>query len=196
MDQESVSLKPTVRIFLRNWWPVAVWLVVIRLESTSFASAGNTFRLLYRVLYFFFGRIDVRLVFELDHILRKSGHFLGYAVLSGLTYGALRNTYRDRYRSLRGVSWGDSIGHWWQCEWSLVSVLLTMVTAASDEIHQASLPSRTGRWQDVMIDTSGAVALQAIIYVSCRLHAPARRPKSLIAPQSAAREKLPFVESE
>ena len=32
----------------------------------------------------------------MDHVMRKSGHFIGYAVLSGLTFLALRNTYRDR----------------------------------------------------------------------------------------------------
>jgi VanZ family protein len=33
-----------------------------------------------------------------------------------------------------------------------------------DEIHQSFLPSRTGQWQDVVLDTCGAVVLQLIIY--------------------------------
>lgn len=172
----------------RNWWPVAVWLGVIRLESTNFASAGNTFHLLYRVLFFFFGRIDPRLVWQLDHWLRKSGHFLGYAILSGLTFLALRKTYRDCVTSAQ--SWGSSLGHWWRLEWSVIAVGLTVVTAALDELHQASLPSRTGRWQDVVIDTSGALVLQIVIYLGSRLRfahrgrqyqsspaVPATRPK-------------------
>jgi VanZ family protein len=189
-------LKPTVRIFLRNWWPVAVWLGVIRLESTGFASSRNTFNLLYRVLFFFFGRIDVRLVFELDHILRKSGHFIGYAVLSGLTYLALRNTYRDRFRAVLRNKWGSSIGHYWQFQWSLLALLLTLVTAASDEIHQAYLPFRSGRWQDVLIDTGGALALQVIIYLGCQLHAGSQTQKPLIASPPSASQKLPLVEGD
>lgn len=176
-------MKPTLRTILRNWWPVAVWLGVIRLESTSFASAGNTFHLLYRVLYFFFGRIDIRLVWELDHILRKSGHFIGYAILSGLTFVALRNTYRDRFKPGLQSSWGKKFQHRWQMQWAVIAVGLTVVTAALDEIHQSYLPSRTGRWQDVLIDTSGAVVLQILIFVVCRLRFESADEKLLQTPR-------------
>jgi VanZ family protein len=189
-------LKPTVRIFLRNWWPVAVWLGVIRLESTSFASARNTFHLLYRVLFFIFGTIDVRLVLELDHFLRKSGHLIGYAILSGLTYLALRNTYRDRFRPLLKAGWGNSLGHCWRSEWSAIALLLTIVTASLDEIHQSSLPFRTGRWQDVLIDTSGAVVLQVIIYLGCRLRAAWVNKQPMIVSRTPAGQKMPLVEND
>jgi VanZ family protein len=169
-------LKLTLRIAARNWWPVVVWLGVIRLESTSFASAQNTFRILYRVLSFLFGRVDIRLVFELDHILRKSGHVIGYAILSGLTFLALRNTHRDRFRSLLQRPWGVYLRDRWQLQWSAIAVLLTVVTASMDELHQTLFPSRTGRWQDVVIDTSGAVAIQIIIYVICRLRSSPSAP--------------------
>ena len=49
-------------------------------------------------------------VFELDNVLRKSGHFIGYAVLSGLTFLALRNTYRDRINASSQRPWGQSLG--------------------------------------------------------------------------------------
>jgi len=181
-------LKPTLRITARNWWPVAVWLGIIRLESTSFASSQNTFHLLYRVLFFFFGRIDPRLVLELDHWLRKSGHFFGYAILSGLTFVAFRNTYRDRLRPLLKSEWGGSLRHYWQLHWSLIAVLLTVLTAALDEVHQASLPFRSGRWQDVVIDSSGALALQVIIYLGCRLRPPHGDSRPLVHHQ-----KLPII---
>lgn len=165
---------------------------MIRLESTSFASSRNTFHLLYRVLYFFFGRIDVRLVLELDHILRKSGHFLGYAILSGLTFLALRNSYRDRFRPMLAARWGSSASRCWHWQWSLIALLLTVVTAAADEIHQAYLPFRTGRWQDVLIDTSGALALQVIIYLGCQLRTTSQSQKEL----PSAAQKLPLVEGD
>jgi VanZ family protein len=154
---------------LRNWWPVAVWLGVIRLESTNLASSQNTFRLLYRTFTFVFGRVDVRIVLDLDHILRKSGHFLGYAVLSGLIFLAMRSTYRDRYRQRLRGNWGYDFTHRWQLNWAAVAILLTVITASADEIHQTYLPLRTGRWQDVAIDMSGALALQLLIYCWCRL---------------------------
>jgi VanZ family protein len=43
-------------------------------------------------------------------------------------------------------------------------VLFSLVTATFDEIHQTGLASRTGRWQDVLIDTTGAVMVQLLLY--------------------------------
>ena len=184
-------MKPSLRIIARNWWPVAVWLGVIRLESTGYGSSRNTYRLLYSLATFIFGRVDPYLVYELDHALRKSGHFIGYAVLSGLTFLALRNTYRDRVSSSARRRWGQHLSDWWQLEWSLIAILLTLVTAAMDEIHQTFLPFRTGRWQDVVLDTSGAFLLQLAIYFACQLRFSARNSGGV-----PPAPKLPLAESE
>ena len=179
-DKTGALLRPSLRTILRNWWPVAVWLGVIRLESTSYASADNTFHLLYRFLYVLFGRIDVGLVWTLDHVLRKSGHFIGYAILSLLTFWAFQRTHRDRLRLLLKRSWGTYLRDIWQWPWALAAILLTVVTASFDEIHQTFLAERTGRWQDVVIDTSGAVAIQIVIYAICvwRLRTPSKEMAS------------------
>lgn len=184
-------MKTSLGMIARNWWPVAVWLGVIRVESTGYASAQNTFILLYRTLSYLFGRVNAQFVLELDHTLRKSGHFLGYAVLSGLTFLALRHTYRDRIQTSLRRAWGSALSDLWQLEWSLIALLLTVVTASMDEIHQTFLPSRTGRWQDVIVDTSGAFALQLIIYVVCQLRVNSRGGTSL-----PPGPKLPLVESD
>jgi len=180
-----------MRIIARNWWPVVVWLGIIRVESTGYASAQNTYLLLYRVLSFFYAQIDVRLVWELDHILRKSGHFIGYAILSGLTFLALRNTCRDRVTGSSLRPWGQFFGDFWRLEWSSIAILLTIVTASMDEIHQTFLPFRTGRWQDVLLDTSGAFLLQLIIYLACQLRFSFRGPGNF--PPS---RKLPLAEGD
>lgn len=180
-------MKTTLRILARNWWPVIVWLGVIRLESTGYASSQNTFLLLYRVLSFVFGRVDARLVLELDHILRKSGHFIGYAILSGLTFLALKNTHRDRLRPVLQRPWGSRLSDCWRLQWSILAVLLTAVTASMDEIHQTYLPFRTGRWQDVIIDTSGAVALQVVIYLFCHFNFANRGGEEQASPPTSPR---------
>jgi VanZ family protein len=138
---------------------------VICLESTEYASAANTFGLLYRTLRLLHIPIDFRLLFELNHLLRKSGHFIGYAILSVLTFFALRNTYRDRIRPRLQQEWGTMLSDLWRPAWSAGAMLLTIVTASADEIHQTFLPSRTGRWQDVMIDSSGALLAQFLLYL-------------------------------
>ena len=184
-------MRSSLGTIVRNWLPVALWLAIIRVESTGYASSQNTFRLLYQTLSLLFGRVNPQLVFELDHILRKSGHFIGYAVLSGLTFLALRNTYRDRIIDGAQRPWGQYLGDLWRLEWSLIALLLTVATASMDEIHQTYLPSRTGRWQDVVLDTSGAFALQLVIYLACQWRVSQRDPKRLATPG-----KLPLAESE
>ena len=158
------SLKPSVRDLFRNWWPVAVWLVVIRLESTDYASASNTFSLMYRVAQAIFGRIDPAFVFAVDRILRKCGHIVGYAILSLLVFLALKYTHRDRLRPWLRRPWGIFLRDIWQLEWAATAVLFTAVTGAFDEIHQSFIPSRTSSWHDVALDTAGALVIQLLLY--------------------------------
>jgi VanZ family protein len=42
-------------------------------------------------------------------------------------------------------------------------VLGTLLVASLDEWHQTFLPSRTGRWQDVVLDTSAGIAAQVLL---------------------------------
>jgi VanZ family protein len=141
------------------------WLGVIRMESTDMASAHNTTNLLYSVLSFAAPHIDPKIVERLDEVLRKSGHFLGYGILGALVFFALRNTNRDRLRPLLRRPWGIYLRDWWRAEWVLIGMLATIVTASYDEIHQTFIPSRTGRWQDVVLDSCGAAVIQVVIYL-------------------------------
>ena len=158
-------LKPTSRSLVRNWWPVVFWLGVIRLESTDLASASNTGGLLYKFLSSVWPHIDPAFVDTLDGVLRKTGHFIGYAILSALVFFALQKTNRDRMRDLLLRPWGTCLRDLWRPEWCTIGILATIATAAADEIHQSFIPSRTGRWQDVIIDTCGAALIQLMIYL-------------------------------
>jgi len=143
---------------------VVVWLGVIRVESTDMASAHNTTAVLYTVLSAVIPKIQPTLVDWLDEVLRKSGHFLGYGILGALVFLALRNTNRDRLRPLLKRPWGIYLRDWWRREWVMIGILFTAATASYDEIHQTFIPSRTGRWQDVVLDTCGAAVIQVGIY--------------------------------
>ena len=157
-------LKPSFRTLAHRWWPVLVWLGVIRLESTDYASASNTSGVLYTVIAAVVPQVEESFVSQLDEILRKIGHFAGYAILSALVFLALRYTNYDRLRPLLRRPWGIYFRDFWRWNWALFGMLVTVATAAADEFHQSFLPSRTGRWQDVVLDACGAAVLQAIIY--------------------------------
>jgi len=158
-------LKPSYHSLVRNWWMVIVWLGVIRVESTDMASSHNTSFVLYKVLSVVAPSVRHESVDLLNAVLRKTGHFLGYGILSALVFLALRNTNRDRLRPLLQRPWWIYLRDWWRGEWVLIAMLFTIVTAAYDEIHQTFIPSRTGRWQDVVIDSCGAAAIQIVIYL-------------------------------
>jgi len=73
-------------------------------ESTIFASAANTSRILYPLLHFLFGLEPAD--FPAWHfVIRKTGHFVGYFTLSWLLFRAPGGT-----PSIPGRSWGDPVG--------------------------------------------------------------------------------------
>jgi VanZ family protein len=156
--------KPSFKIFARNWWPVLVWLGIIRLESTDLASADNTAGLLNAVLSYAAPHIQPLTVQSLNEVLRKTGHFFGYGILGVLVFYALRNTNRDWLTPLLSRRWGLYLHELWRMEWALLGMMVTLMTASFDEIHQSFIPSRTGRWQDVVLDLCGAATLQIIVY--------------------------------
>ncbi len=162
---ERSSLTHSSRSLLRNWWPAVFWVGVIFTESTDMASAKNTGGLLYSVISFVAPHVDQGFVDVLNEVLRKTGHFLGYGILSVLVFLALKNTNRDRLRNLVRRPWGIYLHDLWRLEWGFIGVMAAIGMATYDEIHQTFIPSRTGRWQDVIIDTSGAIAMQVVVYL-------------------------------
>ncbi len=53
----------------------------------------------------------------------------------------------------------------WTLRWSSIALLATLIVASLDEWHQSYLPSRTGRWQDVVLDTCAGIGAQVLLYL-------------------------------
>jgi VanZ family protein len=160
---DNIVTRTSLKVVLWNWLPVVLWLILIGIESTDALSSMDTGGLLYGTLTAVFGPID-RPRFELFHgVLRKTGHFVGYGMLSLLSFRALRATSgrlelaaRARINALH-------------LRWAALAVLFTFVVAGLDEWHQSFLPSRTGEFRDVLLDTAGALVVQAVILVTLQL---------------------------
>ncbi len=73
-----------------------------------------------------------------NHIVRKNAHFFAYLVLGVLVLSALRRS---------GIYSYKSIG---------VAILICILYAISDEVHQIFVPGRGPQVKDVFIDSSGA----------------------------------------
>jgi VanZ family protein len=135
---------------VRAWWPAAVWIGIIAFESTDFFSSEHTGSMLYKLLTHLFGHIDFYRFLVFHHYLRKTGHVVGYGMLSLLLLRGWRATLgRVRPLLLRAA---------------LLSWLGTAFVAALDEWHQSYIPSRTGTIWDVALDSVAGVFFLVVAY--------------------------------
>jgi VanZ family protein len=77
-------------------------------------------------------------------IVRKCAHLTEYAILGLLLWRAQRKPTRTSPQP-------------WRWRTAFHTILLVMLYAASDEFHQAFVPSRQASVWDVLLDTTGAV---------------------------------------
>jgi VanZ family protein len=143
---------------LKAWIAAILWLIVIAIESTAWLSSEHTGRILYPIFHFLFG-MDRGTFEPWNHFLRKAGHVVGYGFLSFLLFRA----WRETLPALSSI--GKNLR--WAFRWSVLAVLGTALVAGLDEWHQSFIPSRTGRWQDVVLDTSAAIATQVLLFFFC-----------------------------
>ena len=144
VNRDSMPASPgSPSNLVRAWWPAALWVCLIAFESTPFFSADNTAGMLYRLLTRLFGRINYHTFFIFHHYLRKGGHVVGYGVLGVLLLRGWRATL-DRDHVQLGRT-------------ALLSWLGTVFVATMDEWHQSYIPSRTGTWRDVVLDSAAGL---------------------------------------
>ena len=138
-----------------------MWTLVTIAASGELLSASHTGGFVVWFFRTFFPHVDSRW-WDITHtLLRKGAHFFNYAVLSWLWFRAAR------YWELRAVATS------WTLRWSLWGLALAVATALADESLQHFVPSRTGSWEDVALDASGAAFAQLVI--AWRLLARRRR---------------------
>lgn len=142
--------------WISAWGPVALGVAVIAVESQEFMGSDHTsslFRPLYQAI---FGHVSDARWEILHHHIRKCGHFTGYGLI--------------------GLAW---LHAWWKTlphsnffRDATLALLGTAAIASCDELHQRFLPNRTGTPVDVMIDCSGAIVLQLLVYLYLRIFQP------------------------
>ena len=144
------------RFWIGAWWPVALGIAIVAMESTQLFGASRTSGPLRRLFEALFGPVGDARWEIIHHSLRKTGHFLGYGAL-GLAWLRAWWMSLPRYRFL------------FDAELALVG---TALVAACDEWHQTYLPNRSGSGWDVLLDCCGALAMQWAIYMHVRLFRP------------------------
>ena len=157
MDKRSG--KRRLKYWINAWWPVVLGVAVIMLESTEFMGADHTSGPLRWLWQAIFGHVSNARWEVIHHLIRKSGHFIGYGLI--------------------GLAW---LRAWWMTlprsrflQDALLALMGTALMASADEFHQTFLPNRTGSPWDVLLDCCGAITLQLLVYVFMRIF----RPKKL-----------------
>jgi len=135
----------------KPWLAAGLWLGLIAFESTNALSAEHTGRFLYPILHLLLGLDPLRFL-TWHFVLRKTGHVIGYAVLSLLLFRAWKVTIAVRGNPR------------WSMVWAGIAFAMATLVASLDEWHQSFLPSRTGTFRDVLLDGAAALVVQLLIF--------------------------------
>lgn len=140
-----------LRVLMKYWLPVLVWMGLIFSASADAGSFEHSSRIIAPIVRWLFPHLSEDSLFRIVLMVRKCAHLTEFAVLALLIWRALRKPVRKDIRP-----W-----HWPQARLALLCVLLY---AASDEFHQLFVSSREARVSDVLIDTSGGTLGLALLW--------------------------------
>ena len=127
--------------------PMIVWMVIIFYLSAQPAEQSSELSTgIMHVLLKFMENIVVIDEGFFHHIIRKGAHLSAYLLLGILTMFAFEHRINRNIVQMA------------------VSLLIGVLYAASDEVHQLFVPGRSGEIRDVGIDAMG-VLLGLLIYV-------------------------------
>ena len=149
---------PARKSFLRAWWPALIWIGLIAFESTGNLSSDNTGALLYKVMRRLFGHVNLYDVLVWNFRLRKTGHVVGYGILSLLLLRGWRRTLAQARATLGRAT----VGLVTNGRTAILAWLGTVFVASMDEWHQSFIPSRTGTWHDVVLDSAAGLVFLSI----------------------------------
>ena len=126
---------------IKNWLFVVAWMGLIFLFSTDIFSGANTSSFFGPLLSSLFPIVTADQIETVHLIVRKLGHLCEYFILATLIARALDAQTQRQSRLRRTAS----------------AIVIATLYAASDEWHQAFVPSRSASAIDVLIDSFGAM---------------------------------------
>lgn len=151
MNQLLAARAPISLRIIKYWVPVAAMLGVMYYFSTDVFSADNTRNVIEKIFLWFVPHASKHALATLNYAVRKSAHFIEYAVLGAFLFRAFRAGDLTR----------------WRLKWAAYSLLAASGWALLDEFHQTLTRHRGGSLWDSLLDSSGAffvlVAI-AIVY--------------------------------
>jgi len=137
---------------IKYWLPVFLWIGFIFWMSTSMFSAQNTYLFFESLLRFFVPSISHKEIIVVHIFIRKLAHITEYFISGLLLFRAFREGSDKRREGL----------------WAFSSLLVVVIIAASDELHQSFIPTRTATLVDVGLDILGGFLAQGVSVLMLR----------------------------
>jgi VanZ family protein len=135
---------------LVRYGPLVLWLSFIWFASTHQFSASNTSLIIRPLLRWLLPDYTEAELTEIHFALRKVAHFCEYAILAFLARRAF-------------ITSSSAFIH---RRWFELALLLVVLNAVLDELHQSFVPSRTGSIYDSAIDVAGGLTVLLV----CKLY--------------------------
>ena len=112
---------------------VLIWMAVIFIMSSFNATeSSNQSNIIVNIIVNIFNINNINLV---SFIIRKLAHFTEYLILGILTYNLINNHNKKTY----------------------IAIIICVLYAISDEIHQMFVPGRSCQILDMTIDSIGSI---------------------------------------
>jgi VanZ family protein len=160
--ESPMAKRPTRRKLLAWLWVLAWGGLIWTLGGDSF-SFSRTTESFMPWLDWLTGDLDWRTRYQIYIAIRKSAHFIEYAILALLTFRAAWLSAKRRSR-FATAGW--------------VALFIVTALATADEARQAFSPVRTGSPYDILIDvTGGFLAVLGLFLISRRIR-PSRPTES------------------
>ena len=138
--------------FLAFCWGAMIW--TLGGDSFSFSETSET---LLPWLDWLTGDLDWRTRYKIYVAIRKSAHFIEYAILALLTFRAATLS-AARQTQIATAGW--------------VALFIVTSLATADEARQAFSPVRTGSPYDILIDVAGGlIAVLGLLVISRKMRA-------------------------
>ena len=116
---------------------VIIWLLVIFIFSNQVKEKSDKSSEVFERPFSVFATTE-KAQSILTTIVRKTAHMIEYFILAMLILLVFKDYSEITYKQL------------------IITLLICMMLSIFDEIHQAFIPGRAGRWYDVIIDTTAS----------------------------------------
>lgn len=127
-------------------------MTVVFSASADAQSYQHSSRFFEPLLRWLFPGLPLTTVEALHHVFRKTCHLAEYGILAWLFWRAIRKPVKNDSRP-------------WAWPEAGLALAVVFMYAASDELHQVFVPTRTPQISDVLIDTCGGATALLLLWL-------------------------------